>query len=300
MPASRWTSADLGDLHGQTVIITGASSGLGLETARQLGAAGARVVLAVRNPDKARPLADAMAGDTDVRRLDVSDLSSVQDFAAAWEGPIDVLINNAGIMAGPERRSVDGFELQFATNHLGPFLLTSLLMGHITRRVVTVASQLHTRAKLDLNDLNWTEHRYNPQVAYANSKLANLLFTAELARRLGDAHSPVLAVAAHPGIAKTNLAAAGGGPAVMINRVAGRVFNDVHRGALPLQYAATQEIPAGAYVGPGGLGHLRGYPVLHDGSAESRDPQLARELWDASVRLTGAPALAGSAGSAAA
>ncbi len=289
MPRTHWTSADLPDLSGQTVVITGASSGLGLETTRALAHAGARVVLAVRSPAKATPLAAAIDGETEVRELDVSDLASVRAFAAAWQGPLDVLINNAGIMAGPLRRSADGFELQLATNHLGPFLLTTLLLESITGRVVTVASQLHHRAKLDLADLNWTERRYSPQVAYANSKLANLLFTLELQRRLDASHSSVIAVAAHPGIARTNLAKAAGGSGAMFDRVAGRFFNDAERGALPLEYAATQDVPGGAYVGPGGLGHLRGYPVVHAPSAQALDPDLARALWERSAELTGAP-----------
>jgi NAD(P)-dependent dehydrogenase (short-subunit alcohol dehydrogenase family) len=200
-----------------------------------------------------------------------------------------VLINNAGIMAGPQRRSVDGFELQLATNHLGPFLLSTLLLGSITRRVVTVSSQLHHRAKLDLDDLNWTARRYSPQVAYANSKLANLLFTQELQRRLGASHSSVIAVAAHPGIARTNLASGAGISGAIFERVAGWCFNDAQRGALPLEYAATQDVPGGAYVGPDGLGHLRGYPGLHTPSAQSRDPELARALWERSEEMTETP-----------
>jgi NAD(P)-dependent dehydrogenase (short-subunit alcohol dehydrogenase family) len=295
MPESHWTLSDLPDLHGRTMVITGASSGIGLETARALADAGARVVLAVRNTAKAAPLAAAISAGTEVRELDVADLASVRAFAAGWQGPLDVLINNAGIMAGPERRTSEGFELQFATNHLGPFLLTTLLLPAITDRVVTVSSQLHARAKLDLGDPNWTEHRYNPQTAYANSKLANILFTTELQRRLTAAHSAVIAVNAHPGIARTNLSKQAGGVAAVIDRVAGRLFNDAERGALPTLFAATQDLVGGAYVGPGGLGHLRGYPEVHAPAARSQDPELARQLWDLSARLTGAPELVVSA-----
>jgi NAD(P)-dependent dehydrogenase (short-subunit alcohol dehydrogenase family) len=287
MTTSRWTSTDSTDLSDHVVVVTGASSGLGLQTTRALAGAGAHVVLAVRNLDKGKAASARISGDTEVRALDLSDLGSVRAFAENWTGPIDVLINNAGIMAVPEERTVDGFELQIGTNHLGPFLLTNLLLPSITDRVVTVTSQLHARAMIDLEDLNWEHRRYNPMRAYSDSKLANILFTVELQRRLSKADSRVRAVAAHPGIARTNLAKAAGGASATFDRYLGWLFNDVERGALPIQYAATQDVPGGSYVGPNGLGHLRGYPEIHGPSKAAREPETARRLWELSASLTG-------------
>ena len=202
--SSRWTAADLPDMTGRTVVVTGANSGLGAIAARELAGAGARVVLAVRDTKRGEAAAATMPGDTEVRALDLADLSSVRAFADGWDGPLDVLINNAGVMAIPERRTADGFEMQFGTNHLGPFALTNLLLPRITDRVVTVASDAHRIGKIKFDDLN-AERRYGRWSAYGQSKLANLLFTLELQRRLEAAGSAVSAHAAHPGYAATNL-----------------------------------------------------------------------------------------------
>jgi NAD(P)-dependent dehydrogenase (short-subunit alcohol dehydrogenase family) len=288
MSPSHWTTDDLPEITGRTIVITGATSGIGLESTRALAAAGARVVLAVRDPTTGEAVAATVRGTTEVRRLDLSDLSSVNEFARLWDGRLDVLINNAGIMTPPEGRSADGFELQMATNHLGPFLLTTLLLPQITDRVVSVSSQLHARARLDPADLAGTAAPYNAMRAYANSKLAGILVTLELQRRLTEAGSPVRALVAHPGIARTNLSRRAGGFAAVFDRVLGRLFNDAATGALPIEYAATMDVPGGSYVGPGGLGHLRGYPMVHQPSSQARDSQLAERVWDASVQLTGA------------
>ena len=168
--STRWAAAHLPDQSGRTAIVTGATSGLGLVTARELARVGARVVLAVRDPAKGERTAATMAGPTEVRRLDLADLTSVRAFAAGWTEPLDFLINNAGIMRVPQGRTRDGFELQFGTNHLGPFALTNLLLPHITSRVVTVSSQLHRRGRLDLDDLNWQRRRYRSLQAYCDSK----------------------------------------------------------------------------------------------------------------------------------
>jgi NAD(P)-dependent dehydrogenase (short-subunit alcohol dehydrogenase family) len=287
MTTSRWTSTDLPDLAGRVVVVTGASGGLGLQTTRVLAGAGARVVLAVRDVAKGDKVAAGVSGETEVRALDLADLASVRSFAEGWAGPIDVLVNNAGIMAVPEGRTTAGFELQIGTNHLGPFLLTNLLLPSISDRVVTVSSQLHRRAKIDLADLNWERRRYDPMRAYVDSKLANLLFTFELQRRLSQANSRVRALAAHPGIARTNLARAAGGTSAAFDRYLGWLFNDVERGALSIEYAATQDVPSGSYVGPGGFAHFRGYPEIHEPSAAARDPQTGGRLWELSARLTG-------------
>ncbi|HEY4624738.1 MAG TPA: oxidoreductase, partial [Blastococcus sp.] len=202
---SRWTSADIPRQDGRTVVVTGATSGLGRATAQALASAGASVVLAVRDLDRGRAAAAGMPGQVDVRPLDLADLASVRAFADAWTGPLDVLVNNAGIMMVPAGRTADGFELQFGTNHLGHFALTNLLLPHVTDRVVTVASGAHRAGVIDLDDLNWQRRRYSPERAYGQSKLANLLFTLELQRRLTEAGSAVRALAAHPGWAATNL-----------------------------------------------------------------------------------------------
>ncbi|HEY9243484.1 MAG TPA: oxidoreductase [Streptosporangiaceae bacterium] len=284
--SAHWTAADLPDQSGRTVIVTGATSGLGLVTARELARVGARVVLAVRDPAKGERVAAVMPGHTEVRRLDLADLASVRAFAAEWAEPLDVLINNAGIMRVPQGRTRDGFELQIGTNHLGPFALTNLLLPHITSRVVTVSSQLHRRGRLDLDDLNWEHRRYNSLQAYCDSKLANLLFTLELQRRLTAAGRSVRAVAAHPGIATTNLTSHIHTVGGRLGRAFKHLFNDAEHGALPTLYAATQDVPGGCYIGPDGPGHLRGYPAIGTPSKRAQDADLAQRLWDHSDRLT--------------
>ena len=169
---------------GRTVIVTGANSGIGRAAAKALAAKGARVVLAVRNTDKGHAAAAQMTGTTEVRRLDLASLDSISEFAAGWDGEIDLLINNAGIMIPPKSLTADGFELQFGTNHLGHFALTNLLLGHVTGRVVTVSSSAHRFGAIDFDDLQWERRPYKAWRAYGQSKLANLLFTAELQRKL--------------------------------------------------------------------------------------------------------------------
>jgi NAD(P)-dependent dehydrogenase (short-subunit alcohol dehydrogenase family) len=189
-------------------------------------------------------------------------------------------------MAVPEGRTVDGFELQIGTNHLGPFLLTNLLLPSITDRVVTVGSQAHYRARLDFDDLNWRMRRYRPMRAFSDSKLANLLFTLELQSQLTQARGPVRAIAAHPGIARTNLAKRAGAPWPARDRYLGWLFQDAEHGALPIEYAATHDVPGGSYVGPNGLGHIRGRPEIHRPAKAARDSETARRLWELSARQT--------------
>ncbi len=195
MPKQGWTTVDLPAMSGRTVVVTGASSGLGFVTARELAAAGAQVILAVRDEAKGHGAAAAMPGTTEVQPLDLSSLASVRAFAAAWTGPLDILINNAGIMQVPQGRTTDGFEVQIGTNHLGPFALTNLLMPHISDRVVTVSSEMHKRGHIDLEDLNGERRPYDSFQAYCDTKLANLLFTFELQRRLTRARSGVRSMA---------------------------------------------------------------------------------------------------------
>lgn len=225
---------------GSTVAITGAGSGIGLIAARELARAGARVIVAARNEDKARRAIKELPGLLEVRQLDVSDMTLVRALAAGWHGPLDVLVNNAGVMDIPAQQTADGFDLQTATNYLGPFVLTNLLLRHITDRVVSVTSQLHRRARLNLADIDWRSRKYNPMQAYNDSKLEIVLFSLELQRRLEAARSPVRSVLAHPGIASTTLAAHS--PAGRINSLR-FLINNPERGALATLFAASQDIP---------------------------------------------------------
>jgi NAD(P)-dependent dehydrogenase (short-subunit alcohol dehydrogenase family) len=299
MTPSKWTAQDLPSLENRTFVVTGANSGIGLVAARALAGAGARVVLAVRDTAKGDRAAASIDGRAEVRRLDLADLASVRAFADAWEGDLDVLVNNAGVMAVPERRTKDGFEMQIGTNHLGHFALTNLLLPRITDRVVTVSSGAHRIGSIRLDDLNWERDGYQRWRAYGQSKLANLLFTSELQRRLDATGSTVRALAAHPGYAATNLQ----------NRTESLLQNSLmavgnrvlaqsdEMGALPTLYAATQDLPGDSYVGPDGFQEQRGHPTLVGRSGAARDTATAQKLWTLSEELTGvafplAPAVA--------
>ena len=279
----------LPDMTGRTVIITGANSGIGRAAADELAGAGARVVLAVRNPDKGREAAASMPGETEVRRLDLASLASVREFAAGWQGGIDVLVNNAGVMVPPMSRTEDGFELQFGTNHLGHFALTNLLLPSVTGRVVTVSSTGHRMGRIDFDDLAWERKPYRAWRAYGQSKLANLLFTAELQRRLTAAGSSVIATAAHPGYAATNLQFHSQRRLFdLVGALGNRLFaQDERGGAQPTLYAAVAKVPGNSFAGPGGFMEQRGAPTLVGRSAAAQDEQVARRLWEVSEELTG-------------
>jgi len=288
-----FTTDHIPGLAGKTVIVTGANSGIGHAAAAALASAGATVVLAVRDQAKGEAAAATIPGTTEVRPLDLASLDSVRAFAAAWQGDIDLLINNAGVMIPPLSRTADGFELQFGTNHLGHFALTNLLLPHAAAagRVVTVSSDAHRGGAIDFDDLNWERRRYRPWRAYGQSKLANLLFTSELQRRLTEAGSTVKATAAHPGYAATNLQSHGGRLATfaMVHIGNRLIAQDAAGGALPTLYAAVADIPGGSFAGPSGpfgLG-LRGAPTLVRRSAAARDEEVARRLWTVSETLTG-------------
>lgn len=289
MPSSKWTASSLPSYAGRTVVVTGANSGIGLIAARELARVGARTVIAVRDPQKGERAAATIDGNVEVRRLDLADLASVRAFADAWEGEIDVLINNAGVMIPPRGTTADGFELQFGTNHLGHFALTNLLLPHVTDRVVTVASGAHRGAHIDLSDINWERREFKNWAAYGQSKLANLLFTLELERRLRSAGSPVRAFAAHPGYAATNLQSATTHPLQRFGMKLGNrvIAQDDAAGAAPTLFAAVQDLPGASYVGPDGLGELRGSPTLVGRTAAASDPETAKRLWDLSEQLTG-------------
>jgi NAD(P)-dependent dehydrogenase (short-subunit alcohol dehydrogenase family) len=289
MTSTGWTAADLPSQKRRIFIVTGANSGLGLPTARALAEAGAHVVLAVRDVAKGETVAASIAGDTEVRRLDLADLASVRAFADAWQGDVDVLINNAGVMRTPERRTADGFELQIGTNHLGHFALTNLLLRHVTDRVVTVSSGAHRGGSISLDDLNWQRRRYQRWAAYQQSKLANLLFTLELQRRLTAAGSPIRALAAHPGYAATNLQfRSERGIEDRVMGLSNRLFAQTDEaGARPTLFAASQDLPGASYVGPDGFAEQRGYPTLVGRTAAASDVEMAKRLWTLSEELTG-------------
>ena len=280
-----WTAADLPSFAGRTVIVTGANSGLGAVTARELARVGAQVILAVRNTGKGEAAARDMTGDVEVRRLDLQDLASVRQFADGVD-TVEVLINNAGIMAVPHAVTADGFESQIGTNHLGHFALTNLLLPKITDRVVTVSSLMHWMGYISLRDLNWTSRPYSAWVAYGQSKLANLLFTSELQRRLNTAGSPQRALAAHPGFSHTNLQGRTGrkfGDAVM--SVGTRVLaTDADFGARQTLYAASQDLPGDSFIGPSFGMAGRSRPGGRSPLAKST--ATASALWDLSERLT--------------
>jgi NAD(P)-dependent dehydrogenase (short-subunit alcohol dehydrogenase family) len=284
-----FSSASIPDMAGKTVIVTGANSGIGRAAATALAGHGARVILAVRNTEKGDAAAAQIPGTTEVRRLDLASLDSVREFAAGWEGPIDILINNAGIMIPPLSRTADGFEMQFGTNHLGHFALTNLLLPEVTGRVVTVSSSAHRMGRIDFSDLNWERKSYNAWRAYGQSKLANLLFTAELQRRLIDAGSDVEANAAHPGYAATNLQSHSENRLMEVLMVIGNrvIAQDDKGGALPTLYAAVADIPGNSFAGPGGFMESRGAPKLVGRGGAATDMDVARRLWDVSEQLTG-------------
>ncbi|GAA0313439.1 oxidoreductase [Kineococcus aurantiacus] len=280
-----YTAALVPDLTSRTAIVTGGGGGIGAATAEVLAARGARVVLAVRDTDKGARAARAMGGRVEVRPLDLASLDSVRAFAARWDEPVDLLVNNAGTSVRERRLTADGFELQFGTNHLGPFALTNLLLRHVTGRVVSVSSQAERMGRLDFDDLNSERRPYRESRAYAASKLANLLFTAELQRRLTAAGSTVTAVAAHPGYVATGMTAGDGGA---VSRLAVRFLaQSPAQGALPVLYAATGDVPGGAFTGPERAMHMRAGAQRIGRSRQAADPELARRLWAVSEELTG-------------
>jgi NAD(P)-dependent dehydrogenase (short-subunit alcohol dehydrogenase family) len=280
-----WTAADLPSFAGRNVIITGANSGLGAVAARELARVGAQVVLAVRNTGKGEAAAQQMTGDVEVRQLDLQNLASVRQFADGVD-KVDVLINNAGIMAAPYAVTDDGFESQIGTNHLGHFALSNLLLSKLTDRVVTVSSIMHRMGVVKLDDLNWERRRYRPWLAYGQSKMANLLFTSELQRRLTAADSPLRALAAHPGYSHTNLQGQSGrrwGDALM--SLGNRLATDADFGARQTLYAASQDLPGDTFVGPRFQMWGRTQPVGRHPWAKRGD--TASGLWELSEQLTG-------------
>ncbi len=287
-----WTSQDIPDQTGRTFVVTGANSGLGAETSRALAAAGARVVLACRDVAKGEKVAAELGDRVQVRRLDLADLDSVREFVeglAESHEVIDVLINNAGVMAVPLRRTANGFEMQIGTNHLGHFALTALLLGRITDRVVTVSSAMHRIGRIDLDDLNWEHRRYDRWLAYGQSKLANLLFAYELQRRLTDRESPVRSLVVHPGYSSTNLQFRSETLYGKIMELSTPIIGQSPAmGALPSLYAATvPDVEPGGFYGPDSFFEMRGHPKRVQSSARSKDETVASGLWSLSEQLCG-------------
>ena len=300
--AAKWTARDISSQTGRIAVVTGANSGLGKSIARELARAGASVTIAVRDTDKGEQAAADIrravaSADLSVQRLDLADLASVRSFAesfAADHDHVDVLVNNAGIMAPPRRLTADGFESQIGTNHLGHFALTGLLLPTLLAapapRVVTMSSEAHWIGKMRFDDLQF-ERGYNNWRAYGQSKLANLMFCFELARRATEADTALVSVAAHPGYAATNLQFAG--PAHWYERAFMTVANKViaqsaDMGALPALYAATvPDLPSGSFVGPDGLLGGRGHPHVVSAAAKAYDADAWNRLWELSEQLTG-------------
>jgi NAD(P)-dependent dehydrogenase (short-subunit alcohol dehydrogenase family) len=291
----KWNTENMPDMSGTIAIVTGANSGIGYETARFLALKGSHVIMACRNMEKGEAALEQLTRmhpqvQIEVMQLDLSDLESVQDFADDFTkrfDRLDLLINNAGIMMTPYGKTADGFELQFGTNHLGHFALTGLLLDLLERtpgaRVVTISSMAHRMGEMDFMNLN-AEQDYDRQGAYAQSKLANLLFAYELQRRLESAGADVISTAAHPGWTATNL---------QENFTLGRLLNPIvamkpEMGALPTLRAATAtDVQGGDYYGPGGWQGMRGYPKKERSSDLSYDRELAAQLWTVSEELTG-------------
>ncbi|WNI24571.1 oxidoreductase [Streptomyces sp. ITFR-16] len=297
----RWTSEQIPDQTGRVFVVTGANSGLGLATTRALARRGGRVILAVRDEEKGRRAAAGITAAQpdallDVRRLDLADLDSVRAFAERLRAELprlDVLVNNAGVMAPPRSLSPQGHETQFAANHLGHFALTGQLLGLLGAgrdpRVVTVSSANHRKASIFFDDITG-EHRYSPMGFYNQSKLANAVFGHELHRRLAEAGSPVRSVLAHPGYTATNLQT--DGPVALVKVLFGRVLTPLaqtpDQGALPQLYAATDpSAESGEFFGPDGMGELRGAPTRVALSAGATDAGTGRRLWELSERATG-------------
>jgi NAD(P)-dependent dehydrogenase (short-subunit alcohol dehydrogenase family) len=299
--SEKWTAERIPDQSGRTALVTGANSGLGLVTARELARAGATVVLACRNLEKGESACSEVEGAApdarlELQELDLASLDSVRElagrFKAAHQG-LDLLINNAGVMASPRRSTADGFELQFGTNHLGHFALTGLLIGQMEgredARVVTLSSNAHRFGRIAFDNLGGDRHYFRWR-AYGQSKLANLLFALELDRRLRAAGSTVKSLAAHPGYAATNLqfAAPPAVDAAVMRLGNALIAQDDEMGALPTLYAATEPgLEGGTFCGPDGFLEQRGHPKPVGANSAARDEDVARRLWEVSEEMTG-------------
>lgn len=289
---SPWTPSRLGDLTGRRIVVTGATNGVGLGTARALTKAGAHVILAVRNTQLGQQRAAEMGGSTSVVELDLADLASVRAFPELVDGEVDILINNAGTLTQRRIETVDGFEMTLATNLLGPFALTNLLLPQVRSQIINVGSDAHRSATLRLDDLHLRHHKWTTMGAYAASKLAVMLWGLELDRRLRAAGSPVVTQLTHPGWVASNLSHVGDSPLMSLAHkavrfVADRMANDIDEGAAPTLYCISEPIPPGSYVGVSGRLGLRGGPVLAGRSAVACDYDAAARVVAFAEKETG-------------
>lgn len=290
-----WTPSRLGNLTGKRVIVTGATNGVGLGTSRALANAGAHVILAARNTELGAQRAaeiSAVGGATSVLKLDLADLSSVRAFADLIDEPVDILINNAGALTDRRTETVDGFEMTLGTNLLGPFALTNLLLGKVRSQIINVGSDAHRSATLHLDDLHLRRHKWTRLGAYAQSKLAVMLWGLELDRRLRAAASPLVTQLTHPGWVASNLSNLGDSPLMSlahkgVKAVADRLANDIDEGAAPTLYCISEPIPPGSYVGVSGRFGLRGGPVLIGRTPLACDYDAAARLVAFAERETG-------------
>lgn len=289
---THWTPDRLGDLAGTRIIVTGATNGVGLGTARALARAGAHVILAVRNPALGAQRAAEIGGSTEVIELDLADLSSVQAFSQRLDGDVDILINNAGALSQHRSETVDGFETTIGTNLLGPFALTNSLFGRIRKQIINVGSEAHKSATLRLDDMHLRHHKWTVMGAYGRSKLTVMLWGLELDRRLRAAKSPVVTQLTHPGWVASNLPNVSDKPLMSavqrgVKAVADVLANDIDAGAAPTLYCLSEPIPPGSYVGVEGRFGLRGGPVLIGRSAVACDYEIAARVVEFAEHETG-------------
>ena len=289
--ASHWSPDRLGNLGGKRIVVTGATSGVGLATARALAGAGAQVILAVRNLELGAQRASEMGGETSVVKLDLADQASVRAFPSLFDGDFDILINNAGVVAQSRRDTVDGFEVTMATNFLGPFALTNLLFARVRSKIINVGSDAHKSATIAFDDPHLRSQKWSAFPAYARSKLAVMLWGLELDRRLRAAGTPVTSYLTHPGFVASNLSNVSEKRAMAafhaaVKTVASVIGNDIDAGAAPTLYCITEPIPPGSYVGIDSRLGLKGSPTLSGRAADACDYDDAARLWEFAERET--------------
>lgn len=289
---SQWSPSRLGNLSGKRIIVTGATNGVGLATARALARAGAHVILAVRNLELGAQRAAEIGGDTSVLRLDLADQSSVRAFPDLLDGEVDILINNAGAVIQSRADTVDGFEMTIGTNFLGPFALTNLIFDRVRSQIITVGSNAHKSATLRLDDLHLRSHKWSPFPAYGRSKLAVMLWGLELDRRLRTAKSPVTTYLTEPGWVASNISNVSDKTLMstfhsVVQAAANALANDIDAGAAPTLYCVTEPIPPGSFVGVDGVRGLRGSPTLVGRNPNACDYGDAAALWAFAEKETG-------------
>ena len=287
-----WTPARLGDLTGKRIIVTGATNGVGLGTARALTRAGAHVIMAVRNPELGAQRAKEIGGSTSIAKVDLADQSSVRAFADALDGDVDILINNAGMLTQQREETVDGFEKTLGTNLLGPFALTNLIFPRVRAQIINVGSHAHRSAKLALDDMHLRTNKWTIMGSYARSKLAVMLWGLELDRRLRAANSPVVSQLTHPGWVASNLSNVSDKPVLaaadrVVRRVASVVANDIDAGAASTLYCMTEPIPPGSYIGYDGPLGLSGPLVMLGRTALAGDYEVAAKVFEFAEKETG-------------